>query len=107
MTNTEQNKNDNERQLITTPATEDVAWLLVGSGVVGALVMLVRGHRKFVDWVMPVGLIGAGLAVLLKQRQKHIDEVADNILADLDTLDPVAKAQVLKAIADQELDLKK
>jgi hypothetical protein len=53
------------------------------------------------DW-----LIGVGLAVLLTQRQKRIDEFSEHFLTDLDTFDPVARAQVLKAIAGQELNLK-
>ena len=106
MTTEEQINIDNDRQKLSTPASEDLAWLLVGGGVVGALVMLIRGHRRFIDWVIPAGLIGAGLAVFLEKRQKHIDKVEQNILADLDSLDPVAKAQVLKAVAEKELNLK-
>jgi hypothetical protein len=107
MTNAEQNKIDNDRQLLSTSALEDMAWLLVGGGVVGALVMLIRGQRRFIDWAIPAGLIGAGLAVLLRQRQQQIDEAQQIILAELDALDPVARAQVLKAIAEEELNLKK
>jgi diacylglycerol kinase family enzyme len=54
----------------------------VGGGVVGALVMVIRGYRRFIEWAIPAGLIGLGLAFLLRQRQKHVDEVVESILAD-------------------------
>jgi hypothetical protein len=37
------------------------------------------------------------------QRREHIDEVAQNISAELNGLDPIAKAQVLKTVAEGEL----
>jgi YegS/Rv2252/BmrU family lipid kinase len=82
MTNTEQNEIDSDRQSSSTSASEYMAWLLVGGGVVGALVMVIRGYRRFIEWAIPAGLIGLGLAFLLRQRQKHVDEVVESTLAD-------------------------
>ncbi len=82
---------------------EDIAWLLVGGGVVGALIALVRDRRGLADWLLPVGLVGAGLAILLERRQAHLDDAQENILAELDSLDPIARAQVLTAVAEQQL----
>jgi hypothetical protein len=81
----------------------DVAWLLVGGGVVASLITLLRDRRGLADWALPVGLVGAGLAILLKRRQAHLDTAQENILAELDSLDPIARAQVLTAVAEQQL----
>jgi len=106
MTTAEDQGIDNNRKSSSSSGPEDAAWVLVGGGVVGAVVNLLRGHRRFTDWLIPAGLTGAGLAVLLKQRRTHIDQAEEHIRAELDTLDPVAKAQVLKSVVEQELNIK-
>ncbi len=79
------------------------AWLLIVGGVVLALILILRGPRRLLAWAVPLGLIGAGLAILAQQRQAKLNVVAEEILADLDGLDPVAKAQVLFAVAREVL----
>lgn len=86
-----------------TPSRDEVGWLLVGGGIVGSLVNLLRGDRGPVDWLIPVGLAGIGLGVLLQNRQSEMDTAEDTILAELDKLDPIARAQVLKAVAKDEV----
>jgi hypothetical protein len=85
------------------PSTKDLGWLLVGGGAVGALVTLLRGQRDVSDWIIPVGLIGLGSGILLKRRQTHIEEAEQSILAELDSLDPIARAQVLKTVAKDQI----
>ena len=85
------------------PSTKDIGWLLVGGGAVGALVTLLRGERDVSDWVLPVGLIGLGSGILLKRRQSHIVEAEQSIMAELDSLDPIARAQVLKTVAQDQI----
>jgi hypothetical protein len=101
----EQNKIEVDRKRSSDSGAEDIAWLLVAGGVVGALVMTIRGQRSLTDWLIPVGLAGAGVAILLKQRETHIEEAQQNIMAELEGLDPVARAQVLRAVADQQLNI--
>ena len=79
------------------------AWLLIVGGVVLALVLILRGPRKLLAWAILLGLIGAGLAILAQQRQARLNAVAEQILADMDGLDPVAKAQVLFAVTRETL----
>ena len=86
-----------------TPSKDEIGWLLVGGGIVGVLVNLLRGDRGPVEWLIPVGLAGVGLGVLLQGRQSKMDSAADSILAELDALDPIARAQVLKAVARDEV----
>jgi hypothetical protein len=83
MATVEQNSSDHDRQLLARPRSEAMAWLLVGGGVAGALVMLIRGYQRVIDWVMPVGLIGLGLGFLLRQPQQPSDEVVARVRADL------------------------
>ncbi len=101
----EQNKMEVDRKRSSDSGAEDIAWLLVAGGVVGALVMTIRGQRSLTDWLIPLGLAGAGVAILLKRRETHIEEAEQNIMAELEGLDPVAKAQVLRAVAEQQLGI--
>ena len=77
--------------------------MLIVGGVVLALVLILRGPRKLLAWAVPLGLIGAGIAILAQHRQARLNAVAEQILADLDGLDLVAKAQVLFAVAREVL----
>ena len=86
------------------PRREDLCWLLIGGGIVGAVVRLVRRRRRRRgEWVLHLGLICAGAGVLLRRRRAHMERAEDNIMAELDALDPIARAQVLKTVAEQQL----
>ena len=85
------------------PRTQDIGWLLIGGGAVGVLITLLRGERSLGDWVIPAGLVGFGSAILLKRRQGHIHEAEASITAELDALDPIARAQVLRAVTKEQL----
>jgi len=102
-----EHKSDVENKQLSSPDTLDMGWLLVGSGVIGALLLLIRRDRRIVAWGISAGLSLAGVTVLMEQRQSHIDQVEQRILEELDGLDPVAKAQVLKNIAVEEFDKKR
>ena len=78
--------------------------LLVVSVVIGAVLLSIRGGRHIVGWLVMAGMIGGGTILLLQERQGRIDTATENIVAELDALDPVARAQVLKALAEEEVD---
>ena len=88
---------------IPMPSLNEVGWLLVGGGVVSLIVTLLRKRRGLLDIAVPLGLMGLGSGVLLQERQTNMEAAEENILAELDALDPVARAQVLKAVAKEEL----
>ena len=83
---------------------KQVGWFLVASGVIGAVLLIIRGGRQLMGWLVVVGMIGGGASLLLQERQERIDTATENIVAELDALDPVARAQVLAALAEQEAD---
>jgi len=102
-----EHKSDVENKQLSSPDTMDMGWLLVGSGVIAALLLLIRRDRKIVAWGISAGLTLAGATLLMEQRQSHIDQAEQRILEELDGLDSIAKAQVLKNITVQELDIKR
>ena len=88
---------------IPMPTKDEVGWLLVGGGIVASLVNLLRGDRGPVDWLIPLSLTGLGFGVLLSHRQSEMESAEERILAELDQLDPIARAQVMKAVAKDEV----
>ena len=82
----------------------EVGWFLVASGVIGAILLMVRGGRRIGGWLVVTNMIAGGIYMLLKESQERIDTATENIVAELDALDPVARAQVLKAIAEREIN---
>ena len=100
-----EHKSDVENKLLSSPDTLDMGWLLVGSGVIGALLLLIRRDRRILAWAISAGFTLAGATLLMEQRQSHIDQAEQRILEELDGLDLVARAQVLKNIAVEEFDI--
>jgi hypothetical protein len=94
---------DSDERSFPIPSGKDIGWLLVGGGVVGAVVALLRGHGDPVDWAVSLSLIGLGSGVL-QQRRTHIDAAEESIRAELEALDPIARAQVLKSVAQEQID---
>ena len=88
---------------IPLPTVDDLGWLLIGGGLLGAAISLLRDRRGFVDAAAPLGLIVLGSGILLQRRKTHMVAAEENIRAELDALDPIARVQILKAIASDEL----
>ena len=83
-----------------------VAVLLMASGALAALVLALRKVRTLAWWSIPVGLFGGGIALFVKalqERGTRIEKTEKEIVALLDQLDPVAKAQVAIEVAEAEL----
>lgn len=87
-----------EQRGLRMPSTRDIGLLLLGGGAVGALVARLRKDRHLGDWALPVCLAAAGVALLVKRRESEMKDAQEAILSELDQLDPIAKAQVLKAV---------
>jgi hypothetical protein len=69
--------------------------------------MLLRGHRGFFVWAIPGALISAGIMMLadvgLDTRSERIAETEEIIHAELSSLDPIARAQVLKDVSERQV----
>lgn len=89
---------------IPLPTVDDIGWLLIGGGVLGSVITLFRDRRGFVDIAAPLGLIALGSGLLLQRRKTNMVAAEGNIRAELDALDPIARVQILKAIASDELN---
>ncbi len=85
----------------TKPRT--VAWVLIAAGAVMAIVFALRSPRKGIIWLLPLLMLGAGLAILSQQRRAQLNVVAGRILTEMDGIDPIGRIQVLVAVLRQEL----
>ena len=80
---------------------------LIGAGV-GTIVMgLVRGRRGALSYVVSACIIIAGFGLLgggaYGRRSTHISEAEDAVRDQLASLDPIARAQVLKDVASEQV----
>ena len=96
-------KTDSGGSSFPIPTVNEVGWILVGGGVLGAIITLLRDRRGFTDLAVPLGLLTVGCGILLQRRQHQMVAAEEKIRAELDALDPIARAQILKAIAKDEL----
>ena len=82
-----------------------IGGLLIIGGAVVSLVMALKKVQKLAFWFIPVALYIGGIALVaepLAQRHKKIEATQEEIISLLDQLDPVAKAQVAKHVAEAE-----
>ncbi|MCK4898084.1 MAG: hypothetical protein KAS38_04875, partial [Anaerolineales bacterium] len=84
--------------------TMQLVWLLVGGGALGSIYLLIKRNYSFFSWLIPVGMIASGLELFLSERHEGIKATGDEIIDLLDELDPIARAEVVKYIVDQEME---
>lgn len=80
----------------------------VTGGLLAAAVMLLSKRRGFFAWAIPGAIFAVG-AVLLSDvvidvRGERIMEAEERIHHELASLDPLARAQVLKSVGEREVD---
>lgn len=80
---------------------------MVGVGIVAAAFLMLRKRRGLFVWLIPGAFIGVGLAILadvvMDTRSYRIAETEESIAAELASLDPIARAQVLKNVGEREV----
>lgn len=80
---------------------------LVGAGVVATVAALGRERRGVLSWLVPGALLAAGIVLLadalLDVRSDRIADTQTAIEAQLASLDPIARAQVLKNVGESQL----
>jgi hypothetical protein len=89
---------------LTKPETMETGWLLVGGGILGSVYLLIKKSRNFFAWIMAVVMLVGGVGLVLNDRQQRIEQTGDQIIAQLDELDPIARAEVVKYVAEQQID---
>jgi len=77
-------------------------------GLAASALTLVRRRTGFFAFAVPGALLAAGLVMLadvvLDVRGERIDRTTLAIRAELEDLDPLARAQVLREVAREELE---
>ena len=80
---------------------------LVGVGLVAAAFTVARRRHGFFAWAIPGALLSAGIALiaatLFDVRNDRIYESQAAIENELASLDPIARAQVLKSVGEAQL----
>jgi hypothetical protein len=97
------NTGEKNTNLLTSQDTVRMAYLLVG-GTLSLLYLIVKKKRNIVSWIIPLGMIAEGIDLLLKARQERIKQTGDQIMSQLDELDPITRAEVVKYLAEEEMD---
>jgi len=86
------------------PAVDSAVGLsLVGAGAATIIVSLMRGRRSVWTWVFGGVFILIGLSVMgggaLTRRSGRIEEVESSVREQLSTLDPLARAMIVRDMA--------
>jgi hypothetical protein len=80
---------------------------LLGAGIVAGVLMATRRRRGFFAWAIPGAILAAAVVlladVILDVRSERIGEAEALIEAELADLDPIARAQVLKAVGERQI----
>jgi hypothetical protein len=92
---------------IVQPQTRDDETVALAVGAGGALALVLgmivdSGVLRVLGFVAAVAGGGFYARKKLAERSEKIDEAESAIRAELDELDPIAQAQVLKGLADSE-----
>ena len=99
---------EEKSEKITTDLTSlemmQVGGLLAGGGLLVLCYLLIRKSRNVLGWMLSVFMIAGGLNIFFTERQKRIVETGDRIRSQLDELDPITRAEVVKYLADQEAE---
>lgn len=88
-------------------AQAEAGLVLVGAGVVAGAAVLLKWRRSLLAWALPGALLATGIVLLadalLDTRSSRIDEAGRAIEEELAALDPIARAQVLKRVGENQL----
>ncbi|MDY0341669.1 MAG: hypothetical protein RBS17_10730 [Coriobacteriia bacterium] len=80
----------------------------IGGGLLVGGLMVSRKRKGFFAWAIPGALLALGVVLLLDivfdARAERIEAAGEHISAELASLDPVARAQVLKSVGEQQVE---
>ncbi len=80
---------------------------LLSGGIAWGLTQVLRGRRGVMPLLAPIGLVAMGLVIAsrgaMSRRGAHILAAEDRVRSELAGLDPLARVQVLKDMASEQL----
>ena len=100
------NNEENITKQWTRQNTMQLGSVLIGGGILGSVYLLLKRTRSIFSWLISVGMIVVGIELFLRERQEVIKETGDDIMAQLDELDPISRAEVVIYMADQKMGRK-
>lgn len=81
---------------------------VIGGGLLVGALTISHKRRGFFAWAIPGAILALGIVlladVLLDARTERIDEIEGRISQELASLDPIARAQVLNTVGQQQID---
>lgn len=94
-------------KVLSIPVSEEIPWIFLGASIISAIILILTRTRRFLAWLLPLGLAGAGASLIYMERREYaIEEKEVRIQEELDALDPLARAQVLIRVTEKELGRK-
>ncbi len=82
---------------------------MFGLGAVAAVWTSLSGRRGMWAWFLPAVLLTGGASLLiagaLQIREERIEVAEETVRAELGRLDPIARAKVMKDIAEEQLSV--
>lgn len=80
---------------------------LVSGGLAWGITQVIRRHRSVLSLLPPIGLVALGLVVAgrgaMNRRGMLIDAAEERVRGELSSLDPLARARVLRDMAGDAL----
>jgi len=77
------------------------------AGTATTVANVLRHRKRARSWILPAALLTSGAALVmtgqLRRRSGRIEDAESVISAELDALDPLARAKVMKDIAEMQL----
>jgi hypothetical protein len=80
-----------------------LAGILFGAGAVWSLVLIIKKSRSLFAWFLPIVLMVIGIEFSWRQHRERVQLTGEQIAAQLDDLDPITRAGVIRYVTDHEI----
>ena len=80
-----------------------LAGILFGAGALWSLILMIKKSRGLFTWILPIVLMVIGIDLSWRQHQEKVQMTGEQITAQLDDLDPITRAEVIKYVTDHEI----
>jgi len=87
-------------------AATGVGGAIFAAGTATAVANVLRHRKRARSWILPAALLSSGAALVmtgqLRRRSGRIEDAEMIISAELDALDPLARAKIMKDVAEKQ-----